>query len=102
MMDLIDRAAALNIPIRREQCDKENADETFINGIETMREWVKQQPTVPAVPLDMLCEWLAQRYEPPYALVEADKLKWPIDFRQQKEIWKVALTKWMEGLDGTD
>ena len=53
-------------------------------------------PSVPAVPLDKLCDWLAERYEPPYALIDIDKLRIPIDFRQQKEIWMAALTKWME------
>ena len=59
-------------------------------------------PSVPAVPLDKLCEWLAERYEPPYALIDIDKLKRPIDFRQQKEIWMSALTKWMEEQDAAD
>lgn len=53
-------------------------------------------PSVEAVPLDKLCEWLAERYEPPYAWIDIDKLKMPIDFRQQKEMWMLALTKWME------
>lgn len=59
-------------------------------------------PAVPAVPLDKLCEWLAERYEPPYSLIDIDKLKRPIDFRQQKEIWMAALTKWMEEQDAAD
>lgn len=63
---------------------------------------IQSIPSVPAVPLDKLCEWLAERYEPPYSLIEIEKLKWPIDFRQQKEMWMVALTKWMEGLDAAD
>ncbi len=50
---------------------------------------IDEVPSIPAVPLDKLCEWLAERYEPPYALID-------IDFRQQKEIWMLALTKWME------
>ena len=60
---------------------------------------IQNAPSVPAVPLDKLCEWLAERYEPPYTLIDIDKLKAPIDFRQQKEIWLVALTKWMEEED---
>ena len=59
-------------------------------------------PSVPAVPLEPLCEWLAERYEPPYALIDIDKLRIPIDFRQQKEIWMAALTKWMEEQDAAD
>lgn len=59
-------------------------------------------PPVPAVPIDKLCEWLAERYEPPYALVDIDKLKKPIDFRQQKEIWMNVLTKWIEEQNAAD
>lgn len=59
-------------------------------------------PSVSAVPLDKLCEWLAERYEPPYALIDIDKLRRPIDFRQQKGIWMAALTKWMEEQDAAD
>lgn len=66
------------------------------------RKLIEQAPTIDAVPLDKLCEWLAERYEPPYTLIDIDKLKAPIDFRQQKEIWLVALTKWMEEQDATD
>lgn len=65
-------------------------------------EYVRNLPSVPAVPMDKLCEWLAERYEPPYSLVDIDKLKMPIDFRQQKEIWMNVLTMWMEGLDAAD
>ena len=57
---------------------------------------MEEAPSVPAVPLDKLCEWLAERYEPPYALIDIDKLKMPIDFRRQKEMWMIALTRWME------
>lgn len=64
--------------------------------------WLDDVPTIDAVPLKPLCEWLAERYEPPYALIDIDKLKIPIDFRQQKEIWMAALTKWMEEQDATD
>lgn len=60
---------------------------------------IQNAPSVPAVPLEPLAKWLAERYEPPYTFVDIDKLKIPIDFRQQKEIWMAALTKWMEGLD---
>lgn len=63
---------------------------------------IEAQPSVPAVPLDKLCECLAERYEPPYALVDIDKLKMPIDFRQRKEIWMNALINWMEEQNADD
>lgn len=78
---------------------KSNGGNFRFGVFSNVRENLAKQPAVDAVPLDKLCEWLAQRYEPPYALVDIDKLKMPIDFRQQKEIWMNALTKWMEELD---
>ena len=63
---------------------------------------IEHAPTVDTVPLEPLCDWLAERYEPPYALIDIDKLRIPIDFRQQKEIWMAALTKWMEEQDAAD
>ena len=98
-MDLISREAAKKaFP----NVEKPNDDLYSYLAPNYVREVLSSLPSVPAVPLNKLCEWLAERYEPPYSLVEIEKLKWPIDFRQQKEMWMVALTKWMEGLDGTD
>ena len=51
-------------------------------------------PSVAAVPLDKLCEWLAGYAEPPLdALIICDN---PF------EAWKMALTKWMEEQDATN
>lgn len=36
-------------PIRANRCDKEHANEHFINGIETVLEYAEQLPTVDAV-----------------------------------------------------
>lgn len=48
-------------------------------------------PSVPAVPLDELCEWLAGYAEPPMdALTICDN---PF------EAWKMTLTNWMEEQD---
>ena len=51
-------------------------------------------PSVPAVPLDKLCEWLAGYAEPPLdALTICDN---PF------EAWKMTLTKWMEEQDAKE
>lgn len=66
-------------------------------------------PSVPAVPLDKLCEWLADKALPaPCYYVEdycpyedfghCDKDELP----SVKDCWKMVLTKWMEGLDAAD
>lgn len=52
---------------------------------------VGNAPTVDAVPLDKLCEWL----ETNARLVRPDGARWNLDWLK----WKEELTKWMEGLD---
>lgn len=62
-------------------------------------------PSVPAVPLDKLCEWLEQ-----YAAMECYACrevfgsceveeKQEVNVCNSRERWKAMLTKWMEGLD---
>lgn len=99
-MGLISREEVL------EQLDKrrtyelmDGRNKAYGKGIRDAIKDIETLPSVPAVPLEPLCEWLAERYEPPYALIDIDKLRTPIDFRQQKEIWMAALTK-MDGGTG--
>ena len=101
-MDLISREAAQCRITEMIECVTNGDDGYYVgekNALWHVEREIKKLPSVPAVPLDKLCEWLAERYEPPYTLIDIDKLKAPIDFRQQKEIWLVALTKWMEEQD---
>lgn len=51
MPDLISREALKQFPIRRDHCDKENGDERFISGIESVLEYAEQLPAVDAVPV---------------------------------------------------
>lgn len=62
--------------------EKRTIIEDLINGI----------PSVPAVPLDKLCEWLAEN-----ALCIMHKNITPL--KTDAGHWKDVLTKWMEGLD---
>lgn len=48
-MRLIDGDKLQEFPIRANSCDKEHANEHFINGIETVLEYAEQLPTVDAV-----------------------------------------------------
>lgn len=48
-MRLIDGDKLQEFPIRANRCDKEHANEHFINGIETVLEYAEQLPTVDAV-----------------------------------------------------
>ena len=50
-MELISREAALSMPFANGQYDHENADELFIFGCETYKEWLEQLPPIDAVPV---------------------------------------------------
>lgn len=47
-MRLIDGDKLQDFPIRANHCDKENGNEHFINGIETVLEYAEQLPAVDA------------------------------------------------------
>lgn len=49
MADYIDREALMKFPIRANRCDKEHANEHFINGIETVMEYAEHLPAADAV-----------------------------------------------------
>lgn len=51
MADFIDREALMKFPIRRDHCDKEHANEHFINGIETVMEYAENLPTADVEPV---------------------------------------------------
>lgn len=67
---------------------------------------VGNAPTVEAVPLDKLCECLANSFsDPPCCVLENVRCKMECrGFTQMdySECWRYVLTKWMEGLDATD
>lgn len=48
MAEYIERGALMQFPIRRDHYDRENGNEHFINGIETVLEYAEQLPTVDA------------------------------------------------------
>lgn len=69
---------------------------------------LKNVPSIPAVPLDKLCEWLAEHYGSPCQLAEIDCYPQcePDENGEcygmrtdDKRCWHDYLTKWMEGLD---
>ena len=51
MADFIDREILMKFPIRRDHCDKEHANEHFINGIETVMEYAENLPTADVEPV---------------------------------------------------
>lgn len=51
MDEYIERKALMKFPIRRNHCDKEHANEHFINGIETVMEYAESLPTADVAPV---------------------------------------------------
>lgn len=47
-MTLIDRDELLKYPIRRNHCDKKNANQHFIDGVESVMEYAEQLPVIEA------------------------------------------------------
>lgn len=75
----------------------------FIAPDMTVHEFVEDElPSVPAIPLDKLCEWLER-----YATMDCDGCREAFGSCEDtepsvcnsRERWKAMLTKWMEGLD---
>ena len=55
-------------------------------GINALKEKDKQKKEK-CVPIDRLADFMAKNYEPLYKLEDVSKLKWPIDYEQQKQAW---------------
>ena len=51
MAEYIDREAIMKFPIRKDHCDKEHANEHFINGIESVLEYVENLPSADVAPM---------------------------------------------------
>lgn len=49
MPDLISREALKQFPVRRDHYDKENGNENFISGVESVLEYAEQLPAVDTV-----------------------------------------------------
>lgn len=51
MAKYIDLDELMEFPIRADHCDKEHANEHFINGIETVLEYARQLPVADVAPV---------------------------------------------------
>ena len=71
---------------------------------------INRAPSFPAVPLDKLCEFLADTLHTPAPCFNNEEICPRMDFGycrlpdapDVKECWKKILTKWMEGQDAAD
>ena len=102
MNDLIDREAAIEAMYDFMVC----GSFAFLQCGAELEEKIKSVPSIPAVPLDKLCEWLANSFsDPPCCVLENVRCKMECQgFTQMNysECWRYILTKWVEGLDATD
>ena len=51
MVKYINREAIMKFPIRKDHCDKEHANGHFINGIESVLEYVENLPSADVAPV---------------------------------------------------
>ena len=51
MAEYVERRAIMDFPIRRDHCDKDNANEHFINGVESVLEYVSNLPAADVAPV---------------------------------------------------
>ena len=51
MAEYIEREAIMEFPVRKDRCDKEHANEHFINGIESVLEYVENLPAADVTPV---------------------------------------------------
>ena len=110
MVDLISRKAAIEA---LGECPEAEYDEAWVsNPIGEYKGWLNayhsilSTPSVPAVPLDKLCEWLARNAfafecedcnEYCRALLDCEN-----EVGSDPKYWKNKLTKWIEEQDATD
>ena len=109
MDDLISREAALDaINVPDEGCSNPGERHGIIFARVEARRRIREIPSVEAVPLDKLCEFLAGLYGSPCQLAEIDCYPQcePDENGEcygmrtdDKRCWHDYLTKWMEGLD---
>ena len=101
-MDLIDREAAIEAMYDFMAC----GSFAFLQCGGELEEKIKSVPSIPAVPLDKLCEWLDNSFpDPPCCVLENVRCKMECrGFTQMdySECWRYILTKWMEELDAAD
>ena len=107
-MDLISRKAAIEavkieIP---ESCNPEERYGIIYARVEARRN-IGELPSVNAVPLDKLCEFLGEAVTTPCSLLDIgcpynEATREDCDSCRAREAWKITLSKWMEEQDAAD
>ena len=83
MDDLISRMAAIEACIEVSKQEEEHS-KMWATGLRYVKRILTEAPSVPAVPLDKLCEWLQSN------------ARYKQDGKIRADQWNYVLTKWME------
>ena len=100
-MDLIDRAAAVDyLMLNMGWYDEDGREvDDSVEKRPIIEDLVSGIPTIPAVPLEPLCEWLSDHAGRPMDCI--DKLCGKCEFDGvgvgQEKCWENLIRKWMEG-----
>jgi hypothetical protein len=104
-MDLISREAAIEaLGERPENWTDTPAEIETVRSYDNAIDDLKSVPSVPAVPLDKLCEWLNVHCGRPNYCNDRLCGECNLDGEgfEYEPCWKTLLTEWMEEQDGTD
>ena len=71
----------------------------WLGGIDEAISIIEELPSIPAVPLDKLCEYLNSVI---YPCIICKESPGPQCNAKRKGCWEQVLKKWMEGLDAAD
>lgn len=98
-MDLIERGELIeNGAYLIDEAIRTGKSEDYKCGLDAAMTLFKYAANVDAIPLDILCEWLAEYGEPCKLGIECE---YAVDFNcmKAKECWKYVIKKWMEKLN---
>ena len=99
-MDLISRKEALQYLDKRRTYElMDGRNKAYGKGIRDAIKDIEAQPSVPAVPLDKLCEYLNSVI---YPCIICKESPGPQCNAKREGCWERVLTKWMEEQDAAD
>jgi hypothetical protein len=99
VMDLIERGTLIeNGAYLIDEAVKTGKSEDYKYGLNTAMTLFEHADNVDAVPLDMLCEWLAEYGEPCKLGIECEYAAY-FNCMKAKECWEYVIKKWKEKLN---
>lgn len=99
MDDLISRTSVLEYLDKRRTYElMDGRNKAYGKGVRDAMKDIESQPSIPAVPLDKLCECLVRKRIGFVDEVDGKRLTATLD----KALWAALIKEWMEGLDGSE